>query len=333
MDPDFYEKLMGRTNRRYLERRLRQQVEIAASFYVKDGIAWLHPENTEVIPKMVAALLKLLGLAERARQNTLAYDVTTVAMPFERLPAAFDGFRVLQLSDIHADTLADGGRRLRSILKGLAFDVCVLTGDFRFSTYDRYDRAMAATAALVAELKAPHGIWGILGNHDFVEFVPALEACGVRMLINEARPLSRGTDTIWLAGIDDAHLYGCHDFPKTLADIPARAFKLLLSHSPETYALAAAAGFDYTLCGHTHGGQLCLPGGVPLMTNARCPRRFCAGAWDYRGMHGYTSRGVGTSGLTARLCCPPEITIHVLRTVQRNAADRRTSDSPREATP
>ena len=67
------------------------------------------------------------------------------------------------------------------------------------------------------------------------------------------------------------------------------------------------------LCGHTHGGQICLPGGVPVMTNADCPRKYCVGAWRYHGMHGYTSRGTGVSMVDVRLNCPPEVTLHRLR--------------------
>ena len=95
--------------------------------------------------------------------------------------------------------------------------------------------------------------------------------------------------------------------------IPAGAFSILLSHTPETYREAAAAGFDLMLSGHTHGGQLCLPGGIPIKLEARLPRSMGAGAWRYAEMAGYTSVGAGTSLLPVRLNCPPEITLHTLR--------------------
>ena len=88
---------------------------------------------------------------------------------------------------------------------------------------------------------------------------------------------------------------------------------MLLSHTPELYRQAAHAGFDLMLCGHTHGGQICLPGGVPVLTNADCPRRYCAGRWRHHRMHGYTSRGTGVSMVDVRLNCPPEVTLHRLR--------------------
>jgi hypothetical protein len=86
-----------------------------------------------------------------------------------------------------------------------------------------------------------------------------------------------------------------------------------LAHSPEPYRLAAHAGFDLMLSGHTHGGQICLPGGIALMTNADCPRRFCKGAWRYHTMQGYTSVGSGSSVVGVRFNCPPEMTLHQLR--------------------
>jgi uncharacterized protein len=88
--------------------------------------------------------------------------------------------------------------------------------------------------------------------------------------------------------------------------------KLLLVHSPEIIPEAARAGVDYYLCGHTHGGQMCLPGSVPLLTNASCARKYVGGVWQHENMAGYTSRGTGSSCLPVRFCCPPEITVHRL---------------------
>ena len=87
----------------------------------------------------------------------------------------------------------------------------------------------------------------------------------------------------------------------------------MLSHTPEVYRQAAEAGFALMLSGHTHGGQLCLPGSIPIKLEAVLPRQMGAGAWKYRGMNGYTSVGVGTSILPVRLNCPAEVTLHVLR--------------------
>ena len=83
--------------------------------------------------------------------------------------------------------------------------------------------------------------------------------------------------------------YRADNLEKAADNIPPGMISILLAHSPEIYRHAAHADFNIMLCGHTHGGQICLPGGMPLMCNARCPRLYCRGAWSYNNLHGYTS--------------------------------------------
>jgi len=124
--------------------------------------------------------------------------------------------------------------------------------------------------------------------------------------------LERGGDTIYLAGIDDPHYYRADNLEKAADGVPGDAVSILLAHSPEIYQHAAHADFDVMLCGHTHAGQICLPGGIPLMCNASCPRAFCAGAWSHHGLAGYTAAGSGACVVDVRINCPPEITLHHL---------------------
>jgi hypothetical protein len=155
-------------------------------------------------------------------------------------------------------------------------------------------------------------VFGVLGNHDTIQMVPAIEEMGIRMLLNEHVTIVRGTDGLILAGIDDPHYYRADNLEKAVDTIPPDMVSILLAHSPEIYRHAAHADFDIMLCGHTHGGQICLPGGLPLMCNARCPRLYCRGAWSYNNLHGYTSAGSGACIVDVRLNCPPEITLHQL---------------------
>jgi predicted MPP superfamily phosphohydrolase len=143
--------------------------------------------------------------------------------------------------------------------------------------------------------------------------VPDLEAMGIRMLLNEFEPITRAGVSIYLAGIDDAHYFRVDNIEKPASGIPHPAFSILLSHTPEIYRQAAHAGFDLLLSGHTHGGQICLPGSIPITLDSVLPRKFGAGAWAYHDMAGYTSAGVGTSIVTVRINCLPEITLHRLR--------------------
>jgi predicted MPP superfamily phosphohydrolase len=117
---------------------------------------------------------------------------------------------------------------------------------------------------------------------------------------------------IMLAGVDDPHFYKCHDLQKALSAVAPDQFVIMLSHSPEIASEASRCGVDFFLCGHTHGGQICLPGGIPIFANTSCNRRYVSGSWDCGAMQGYTSRGTGFSCAAARFFCPPEITLHTL---------------------
>ena len=170
---------------------------------------------------------------------------------------------------------------------------------------------------LVNAIHAPFGVTGVLGNHDWLEMVPGLEQGGIRMLLNETQSLEKGSDAIWLLGLDDVHYYETGDLEKAVGAAPTDAVRILLVHSPEIIPEAFTTGIDLYLCGHSHGGQICLPGGSPIITHCRCPRSYKAGPWYYESMKGYTSRGVGTSLFPIRLFCQPEIIIHTLKKCPR----------------
>jgi DDE superfamily endonuclease len=166
------------------------------------------------------------------------------------------------------------------------------------------------------QTRAPSVRFDPLGNHDTILMVPALEEMGLRVLLNECEPISRGATTIYLAGIDDAHFYRLDNIEKAASPIPHDAFSILLSHTPEIYRQAAHAGLDLLLSGHTHDGQICLPGSIPITLSSVLPRRMGAGAWKYHEMAGYTSVGAGSSIVPVRINCLPEIALHHLEYCQ-----------------
>jgi predicted MPP superfamily phosphohydrolase len=261
-------------------------------------------------PVLIRTSLQLTGLYWRARRNAARIEIRRQRVVLRRLPAAFDGFTILQISDLHADISPAAMHRLAELLPRLDYDLCVLTGDYRGRTHGPFEPTLASVAKLRRHIAAP--AYGVLGNHDSLHMAPAFEAMGIRMLVNEAAPLIRGGARLHLAGIDDAHYYRTHNIEKTMAAIPPGDFAILLSHTPEIYRQAAHAGFDLLLSGHTHGGQICLPGAIPLTLDSVLPRHMGRGSWSYAGMVGYTSAGVGSSIVSLRLNCPPEITLHEL---------------------
>ena len=276
----------------------------------RGGLASLRSRSLHSSPKLVRGLLKSLGLYRRARANAARIRVEETVLRFATLPDLFEGFTILHISDMHIDISDEAMRQLAELLPGLRCDLCVLTGDFRGKTYGPFDATLAGLARLRPRLPAP--VYAVLGNHDSILMVPGLEAIGIRVLLNECEPILRGNHAIHLAGIDDAHHYRLGDIAKAAAGIPKNAFSILLSHTPEVYREAASAGFDLLLGGHTHGGQICLPGAIPITLGSALPRRMGSGAWAYRDMIGYTSVGVGSCVEPVRLNCPPAITLHRL---------------------
>jgi predicted MPP superfamily phosphohydrolase len=295
--------------RRYAKQRLGIELDHEAQIFGQ-GLTFFHIENWYSIHSVIRTLFKLTGLYWRGRANAARVQVRHTDIRFNNLPPAFNGFTILHMSDFHADMNDGAMAKLEAILPNLSYDLCVLTGDYRGATYGKFDAALGRIRSALAPIKQP--IYGVLGNHDTIRMVPDLEAIGVRMLLNECAPIERCGATIYLAGIDDAHFFRVDNIEKAASGIPHEAFSILLSHTPEIYRQAAHAGFDLLLSGHTHGGQICLPGSIPLTLSAVLPRRFGAGAWNYHNMAGYTSTGVGSSIVAVRFNCLPEITLHHL---------------------
>lgn len=253
----------------------------------------------------------LTGLYWRGRRNAARVEVRRNYIRSKKIPEAFDGYKILQLSDLHVDMNQDAMERLKSILPNLDYDLCALTGDYRGQTFGPYEATLVGMSQICAAIKKP--IYGVLGNHDTVRMVPGLEQMGIRMLLNECEIIECDNQRIHLAGIDDAHFYLADNIEKAASSIPGDEFSILLSHTPEIYRQAAHADFNLLLSGHTHGGQICLPGRIPITLDSVLPRHMGAGAWTYRDMIGYTSVGVGSSVVPVRFNCPPEITLHYLQ--------------------
>jgi predicted MPP superfamily phosphohydrolase len=263
------------------------------------------------ISQFAALALRLSGLSRRAYREFLDVRIVENPVALRTLPPAFDGFRLLQLTDLHSDLDPALIDRVIERLTDLRFDQAVLTGDYHDVIGQPWLDSVTETLRLVPHL-GPTPL-ATLGNHDFLAKVPLLEAGGLRVLLNESVALTRGDSRLWICGVDDAHSFHTHDLSAAMKGIPIGECRVLLSHTPETANEAAALGYDLHLSGHTHGGQLCLPGGHALIRKASVPTALIAGPWRVGEMAGYTSRGTGSCGVAGRLNCPPEITVHILR--------------------
>ena len=253
--------------------------------------------------------LRTVGLYERGKSNALRPVVRRLRVEFAGLPEGLEGFRILQVSDLHIDGTDGLAEVLADQLASLPVDLCVLTGDYRFDIRGPCDQVYPRMRRVLAAVRSHHGIVGILGNHDCADIAVELEEQGVRMLINEHARIGPPNHPLWVIGVDDPHFYGCDDLTAGLRGVPRKGFKLLLAHTPEMYREASDAGIDLYLSGHTHAGQIRLPGIGPLLTLADCPRAFTYGHWRHGEMQGYTTAGVGCSLLPVRFGCPPELVV------------------------
>jgi predicted MPP superfamily phosphohydrolase len=242
--------------------------------------------------------------------------VACADIPIAGLPAAFDGVRVMFLSDVHAGPFLSRGA-LASAFSRLAMlepDVVIHGGDMATSNV----RELAPHAEAVAGFTAPLGAFAVFGNHDHYTGDLAgvrrfFEACGVRVLNNDAVALSRSGARIALAGIDDWNV-GRPDLDRALAacgDVAPSAPIVLISHNPDASLTAASRGVALTLSGHTHGGQVRIPGRPVLVRMSRF--RLDEGRFEHGRCQIVVSRGLGVSGVPLRIACAPEAVLVTLR--------------------
>ncbi len=324
MKDDIENKLHKRLGRVHARQRLGIESDKERHIF-GGGLNFFHPENWYSLAAILRYTLKLTGLYYLGQRNTRRLRVVHNSLCLPGLPGAFEGYTILHLSDLHVDMNQQAMRHMTSMISEMDYDLCVLTGDYRARTFGAIDATIAGMSQVAHVIDKP--AFAVLGNHDSILMVPELEDMGFRLLLNESVVLERGEEQIYLAGVDDAHYFRVDNIQKARSNIPEDAPSLLLSHTPEIYQQAAHADFNAYLCGHTHGGQICIPGGYPITLDAKCPRYMGSGSWQYHTMHGYTSVGAGSSIVNVRFNCPPEITLHRLtagtKSQQGSSAQRR----------
>ncbi len=240
------------------------------------------------------------------RQWSRGIEVTEHRIRLHGLPEAFRGFRIVHLSDIHHGLFVPLGAVVEAVelANQLEPDLVALTGDF--VTYSR--AYIDPVATVLGGLRARHGVYAVLGNHDFrvgaEQVARALRREKIEVLRNRRVPIHRGR-ALYVAGVDDFG-YGA-DLWRALRGIPPGAPTVLLAHNPRIIRHAARAGVSLVLSGHTHGGQINLPLVGTVYGRSPDEMRFKIG-WDRLGpTQIYVSRGIGTVVLPLRWRCPAEI--------------------------
>ncbi len=258
--------------------------------------------------------LRCLGLHARGVRNTRDLRLRGEELPLPGLPSGLDGLRLLHISDLHfGRTLPEYEDAVCRLLEGVSADLCVITGDLRYGHLGPADHVVPAVRRMLDGLRLRYGVYAVLGNHDTLAVAEQVEKAGVRVLFNEGVAVPVNGAVLWLAGVDDPHIFRMEDLDAALRGAPPGAYRTLLAHAPECAEEAARKGIRLYLCGHTHGGQLRFPGLGAISVNARCPRSRGLGFWQIGAMTGFTSPGLGTTDAVLRFGCPPEATLFTLR--------------------
>jgi uncharacterized protein len=271
----------------------------------------------DVIKLSVAAAAAVgagsLGYGALVRKNV---EISRVEVKITDLPGEFRGLTVAQLSDIHHGpyTALDYISECVEIVNGLSPDVVALTGDFTFGG----KRYIEPCVEVLKVLKARIGVYAVLGNHDYYvgagDVARALKRGGLDLLVDAKDRIELGGAKLWLLGVDDL-LYGRTDINRLMRELPGGEPRIAFSHNPdfiEEFAIKRKH-IDLMIAGHTHGGQIRFPLiGAPHISS-EYGQRYAIGLNRKGAMQVYTTRGIGTILLPARLNCPPEIVLFTLR--------------------
>lgn len=260
-----------------------------------------------------------LGSSYGVLIETSQEDVTSHTFEIEDLPAPFDGFTIGLVTDIHSSVFMTKRNMDPYVqtLNSLGTDIIIVGGDFVNSMPEE----VYPFAESFSNLRAPCGVYGVLGNHDHYSGNPDLvarevTACGVRVLRDEHVVIRRGGASLQLIGIDDVQTSARAIEHIRMASRPTipNCPTILLSHRPYFLPQAAEAGIDLVLSGHTHGGQIVLARiGGHAFTPAALSSPYVAGPYAIGKTSMYVSRGIGTVAIPVRLNCPPELTRITLR--------------------
>ncbi|HEY3459028.1 MAG TPA: metallophosphoesterase [Bryobacteraceae bacterium] len=266
--------------------------------------AWL----TASAAAVCAAPAAVLCTGILTRKN---FDIREVDLKFKSLPTDLRGLRLVQISDIHMGDFFSAHDLERAVAAAneLRPDLAFVTGDLITTKWDPLDACLRE----LGKLHAFSGVWGCLGNHEMrarVENYTTTKALefDVRFLRRQAASLIFGESRLNLVGVD--HQRHVRPYLEHVEDLVAPgAFNLLLSHNPDVFPVAARKGFDLTLAGHTHGGQINLAIAGANLNIADLATPYTKGFYELPGSSLYVNSGLGTIGVPVRLGAPPEITL------------------------
>jgi hypothetical protein len=261
--------------------------------------------------RIFAYLLRLTGQYKNGYGNAKTIKISELTLKYPNLPEAFNGFRILHLSDLHIDCIPGFASLISNRIKQLDFDICFLTGDYRRDISGSFSQIMKPFKILSKYIQAPYGTFAVLGNHDTFLMAQYEKQSGLELLVNESVEIVKDGQKILVTGTDDPFNFYTEQALICL-ETNSVDFKIALVHTSELAKVASANKYSLYLCGHTHGGQICLKEGTPIISHQFEGKQFNQGEWEIGQMKGYTSRGVGVSGMPVRFNCAAEVTVITL---------------------
>lgn len=249
--------------------------------------------------------------------------VTRLDIKLKRLPPAFHNLRIAQFSDIHFNSFVPSSHLASVVEKTNAEkpDVVILTGDYVTGAGNAKEGNARAEQAwpcgdILRKIDAPMGCFAVLGNHDHFTnpniVTEALSSTGrIEVLRNRSAALEKDGARVWLAGVDDVTWWRARP-EQALRTVPAEECTLVAVHEPDFADEMAKYPVDFQVSGHSHGGQIRMPG-VGALYLPNLARKYPLGRYRIGGLQLYTNRGIGVIGVPVRLMCPPEITIFTLK--------------------
>ncbi len=244
--------------------------------------------------------------------NTLFLRKKRLYIPPSRLISALEGIKILHISDLHIKRIGKKEKKILRYIEELKPDLILITGD-----YLDYTPRLEIAVEFIGKLKARMGVFGNVGNVDYVYPVNVArlkKRCPENILLNEARQVFFKGQSLWIVGVGDPILYKTRSFfekkiKDLLGSVPSDEPCVVLIHRPEQIPLVLSLGAELVLCGHTHGGQMRLPFSLQFYNQSEECKKYNKGIYHVDNSIVNVSAGVGTSDISMRFLCPPEISL------------------------
>ena len=270
-----------------------------------------------VLLEIIGILFLIILIVYSFFKEPFDIRLENITISFKKLPENFDRLKIIQISDLHSKKFGKKEKKVLEIISQEKPDFLFITGDISEVRQDKIGPCFEFWKRL--DKLRPGSVYAVFGNHIYedrkiepIVFQDILRKSGIVVLNNENIRLEKQGQYIWLLGVDDPHT-NHHNLPKALQGVDNSSIRILLSHSPEIVDDLRTGDADLILTGHTHGGQVKIPGIRPFWVPTKYHGKYERGLFNIKGAYMYVNRGIGTKKLPIRFNSKPEITLLTLK--------------------